>query len=167
MRCKMLDGLIAISDCYSQKEFVKDKLSGTWSAKNKVWLVPPDASKLSILENIGAMIDKSVYEELGSKKKLQDLLNSIKDKSFVPKDDYSDLFVEEFNGEKFALMQHQVYGANFADNVDVQISGETKDGRIKDNAAIDKMGSNIKLRKGENSIELTARSKKTPDADKK
>lgn len=117
MKCKMIDGLIAISDCYAQKEFVKDKLGGTWSAKNKVWLVPPDTGKLETLKKLGATIDKGVYDEVDSKIKLQNLLNSIKDKSFVPSDDYSDLFVKEFNGEPFALMKHQIYGASFAEAI--------------------------------------------------
>lgn len=117
MKCEMYGGLLAIKDCFAQKELIKDKFGAVWSKSQKAWLTAPSEDKLNALIKMGATIDKSVYDSIGVKQKLHGLLQSIKDKSYVPKDNFADLFVEEFNNEPFGLMEHQVYGANFATEI--------------------------------------------------
>lgn len=114
MKLEMCRGLFAIRDCYTQREFVKEQLGGTWSKRDNAWLVAPNKRIARTLKNMGASISQEVIDMFTAKNKMQDVLDSIKNKTYEPTDDFSDLFVKEFNGRPFKLMQHQIFGASFA-----------------------------------------------------
>ena len=114
MKCEMYGGLLAIKDCFAQKDLIKDKFGAVWSKTQKAWLTAPSEDKINALVKMGATIGEDVCDAIGVKHKLHNLLQSIKDKSYVASDRFEDLFVKEFNNEPFALMEHQIYGANFA-----------------------------------------------------
>ena len=113
----MYGGLLAIKDCFAQKELIKDKFGAVWSKSQKAWLTAPSEDKVNTLVKIGANIDKDVYKSIGVKHQLHDLLDKIKNKAYVANDKFEDLFVTEFDGEPFSLMEHQVFGANFANEI--------------------------------------------------
>ena len=117
MICEMFGGLLAIKDCFAQKELIKDKFGAVWSKAEKAWLTAPSEDKVNALIKMGAKIDKTVYDAIGVKHQLHGLLQKIKDKVYKAEDSFKDLFVEEFNNEPFALMEHQVLGANFANEI--------------------------------------------------
>lgn len=117
MKCEMYGGLLAVKDCFAQKELIKDKFGAVWSKTQKAWLTAPSEEKVNALIRMGANIDNEVYTAIGVKCQLHNLLQRIKDKVYVAEDRFEDLFVKEFENEPFTLMEHQVLGANFANEI--------------------------------------------------
>ena len=113
----MCDDQIGIYDCFAQKDFLKEKLGARWQAKNKVWLVSANEDNLKVLKKLGATISQDVYDVLEPKEKARAIIESIKNKVYTPTFDYNSLFVKEFRGQPFSLMQHQLLGASFADTL--------------------------------------------------
>ena len=67
----MCRGLFAIRDCYTQREFVKEQLGGTWSKKDNAWLVAPNERIARTLKNMGASISQEVIDMFTAKNKMQ------------------------------------------------------------------------------------------------
>jgi SNF2 family DNA or RNA helicase len=57
---KFTDGEIAITDCFLQKESIKDIAGRRWDAESKAWIVPLNRENFDLLKMLGAEIDGSL-----------------------------------------------------------------------------------------------------------
>lgn len=108
MKCSLLNNHIAVSECFDQKDRLKNEFGARWNEKNKVWLLGATLENAKKLKNaFNPVFDDIILGVFRQKQSRDKLVKDIKNGSYSARFDFSKLI-------NVPLMEHQVKGANIA-----------------------------------------------------
>lgn len=108
MRCSIIDGKLAIFDCYEQKDFVKSYLGAIFNKANKSWVAAANKENVKLLrDHYKVDFDDSVLSYFGKRATTEQVIKKLKNEDVKLKYDFSKVVNAK-------LMQHQLVAGNIA-----------------------------------------------------
>ena len=108
MYCGVSDGNITVSDCYNEKDRLKDEFGARWDKDKKVWKLPLTSEYARKLKDaFNPTFDALLIGVFRQKKERDKTIQQLKDKSYTPRFGFDNLI-------NVPLMEHQKLGANIA-----------------------------------------------------
>lgn len=108
MICSVYKGQLALYDCFSHKDVLKDEYGAKWDAKEKAWLIPFNLENVKkIRDAFQPKFNENVVVSFKNKKKCIEFKEKVANGTYQPSRQFHDLI-------NVTLMQHQILSANFA-----------------------------------------------------
>ena len=101
---------IALTDCFKQKEVIKNEFNGVWQEKDKSWIVSLNGDTISRLRAcFGLKLDDKLNEMADRQEKMLELVKEYKENRLQPNRIYNSYLKD------CELMEHQLTGATIMD----------------------------------------------------